>query len=201
MSCPSSKFFAFLFHHRWAVPVLAELHPSSGSKYVTLVNNLRISKDSLRWTLEWLIEAGLVMRNPGHGHPMRPEYVLTSEGSRIARHCVPLLGALRIHDLERTGLHKWSMPIVHAVRCGLRTFTALKHVLPGITARALSLALADLQRARVMERVDIEESEAGSYRLTKTGMQIASLLSVFVQEHSAGTAVGRARPAPGPEPL
>jgi len=33
-----------LFHHRWAVPTLAELCRSSGCKFVTLVNRLGASR-------------------------------------------------------------------------------------------------------------------------------------------------------------
>src|SRR5947207_13068422 len=66
-----------LFHHRWAVPVLAELRRERGSRFVTLANRIGVTRDSLRRTLSALIDDGLVERNPGYGHPLRPEYVLT----------------------------------------------------------------------------------------------------------------------------
>ncbi|MGH2451320.1 MAG: winged helix-turn-helix transcriptional regulator, partial [Candidatus Limnocylindria bacterium] len=69
-----------LFHHRWAAPVLAELDRSRGSRFVTLSNRLALSRESLRRTLTALIDAGLVMKNPGYGHPLRPEYILTERG-------------------------------------------------------------------------------------------------------------------------
>jgi len=60
-----------LFHHRWAAPILAELHRSKGSRFVTLSNRLGLGRESLRRTLSALIDAGLVMKNPGYGHPLR----------------------------------------------------------------------------------------------------------------------------------
>ena len=47
---------AVLFHHRWAVPILAELHGSGGGKFVTLVARLSISRDSLTNTLRAMTE-------------------------------------------------------------------------------------------------------------------------------------------------
>ena len=66
-----------LLHHRWAVPILAVLHREKGAKFVTLGSRLGVSRDSLRRSLDRLTQQRLVRRNPGYGHPMRPEYVLT----------------------------------------------------------------------------------------------------------------------------
>ena len=85
---------AALLHHRWSVPVLAALLEGSGAKFVTLARRLDLSRDSLRRTLDVLIAQRWVMRNPGHGHPMRPEYLLTAAGARIAPWCHGLLRAL-----------------------------------------------------------------------------------------------------------
>ena len=54
-----------LFHNRWSVPILAELHRQRGSRFVTLARTLGMSRESLRRTLAALIESGLVGRNPG----------------------------------------------------------------------------------------------------------------------------------------
>src|SRR5262245_47973361 len=84
-----------LFHRRWSVPILAELHRGDshpgGSKFITLLNRLRISRDSLTATLGHLMHHDLVMRNPGYGHPMRPEYLLAEAGYDIAPGCVRLM--------------------------------------------------------------------------------------------------------------
>ncbi len=86
---------AALFHRRWAVPVLAQLHRDRGAKAITLTNGLSVSRESLRATLDELIEHGWIARNPGYGHPMRPEYLLTRRGEKLGPTCVRLMAMLR----------------------------------------------------------------------------------------------------------
>ena len=62
-----------LCHHRWLVPVLGEIGAAGGARFAVLVARLGISPPSLRRTLAAAEAAGLVMPNPGYGHPLRPE--------------------------------------------------------------------------------------------------------------------------------
>src|SRR4249919_2574906 len=55
-----------LFHFRWSLPVLAELHRNGGAKFVTLSQRLGVGRETLRRTLDSLVDAGLVARNPGY---------------------------------------------------------------------------------------------------------------------------------------
>lgn len=146
-----------LFHHRWNLPVLAELHRTSGTRFVVLRNRLGISRDSLTHTLEALIRARWVRRNPGYGHPLRPEYILTKPGSRIASHCQAVLDELQRRQAEEVGLRKWSMPVLLAIAEEMEHFAELKTALPGITARALSLALHDLLESSLISRVVVDD--------------------------------------------
>jgi DNA-binding HxlR family transcriptional regulator len=149
---PRKDLLQTLFHHRWGPPILVELHRTAGSKFITLVQRLGAPKDSVQRTLGALIDAKWVERNPGHGHPLRPEYLLTREGDRIARICSPLLRELREGSLEEVGLKKWSMPVVFALRQGPQRFSELKAELTGVSSRALTIALKDLVERRVVER-------------------------------------------------
>ena len=143
-----------LFHHRWSVPVLGQLQRcGGGAKFVTLVNRLGVSRDALSRTLGALIDQGWVGRNPGYGHPMRPEYVLTARGRRLAPACTRLLAVLRRLGAEDAGLRKWSLAVVAAVAGGCRRFSEIKAALPRVTARALAQALRHLQRAGLLQRV------------------------------------------------
>ena len=45
-----------------------------------MLARLGLSRSMLTASLTQLIEAGWLQRNPGHGHPLRPEYVLTDAG-------------------------------------------------------------------------------------------------------------------------
>src|ERR671932_2722006 len=101
-----------LFHHRWSAAVLAELRRTRGTRFVVLSKSLGVGRESLRRTLDALIELGLVRRNPGYGHPLRPEYLLTRRGERVAERCATLL-ALLDGDAE-VALKKWSLPVLVA---------------------------------------------------------------------------------------
>ena len=166
-----------LFHNRWSVPILAELHRQRGSRFVTLSRTLGLSRESLRRTLAALINGGLVGRNPGYGHPLRPEYVLTRAGERIAGACRPLVEQLRRANLEEVGLKKWSMPVVFALAEGPLRFSELRDRLEGVSPRALTLALKDLETVKLIDRrVTDDYPPATVYRLTKTGGPLAQLL-------------------------
>jgi DNA-binding HxlR family transcriptional regulator len=166
-----------LFHNRWSVPILAELHRQRGSRFVTLSRTLGLSRESLRRTLAALIDGGLVGRNPGYGHPLRPEYVLTSSGERIAAGCRPLVEQLRRGNLEEVGLKKWSMPVVYALSEGPLRFSELREALEGVSPRALALASKDLEGAGLVDRrVTDDYPPATVYRLTRAGRRVALLL-------------------------
>jgi DNA-binding HxlR family transcriptional regulator len=158
--------------------VLAELRHERGSRFVTLENRLGVTPDSLRRTLNALIVDGLVTRNPGYGHPLRPEYVLTVEGARIAEVCDRLLATL--NGLEDVALRKWSMPTVHALGAGPRRFSELRAALPSVSPRALALALKDLQSAGLVERTVTDDYPPASvYRLTRKARPLARILGAL----------------------
>jgi DNA-binding HxlR family transcriptional regulator len=140
---------ARLSHHRWTLPVLAEIARTRGSRFATLSGRLGVSGESLRRTLAALQDDGLVARNPGHGHPLRPEYVLTARGGEVAPLGRAVLDALRGH--EAVGLKKWSLPVL-AELDEPRRFSELRARLPEATARALTLALKDLAGAGLVAR-------------------------------------------------
>ncbi len=164
-----------LFHHRWSVPILAELHRAGGAgRFVTLAHALGLSRESLRQTLSALTEAGLVRRNPGYGHPLRPEYLLTEAGRRVAPHCDALLAALRRDGLVDLGLKKWSVPVLVAL-AGERRFGELRGEL-GVSPRALALALKELADAGLVERrVHDGFPPSTSYRLTPRARRLRRL--------------------------
>jgi DNA-binding HxlR family transcriptional regulator len=143
----SSRDLASLFHHRWAAPVLAELERERGTRFVLLANRLGVPRETLSRTLTALIEGGLVTRNPGHGHPLRPDYLLTPAGAQVAPGCLSLLDVLPDRNLS---LKKWSVPVLAAVGEGAR-FSDLIVELPA-SPRALALALKDLQTLGLVER-------------------------------------------------
>ncbi len=168
---------SLLFHHRWTAPVLSEIEKSSGSKFVTLVHRLGVSRDSLRHTLDSLIRCGWVRRNPGHGHPLRPEYILTRSGIKPARWCRRVMTLLSRLGVESVVLRKWSMPVAFALRRGNHRFSQIRTCIPGLTPRALAITLKELQSAGLLRRVITEGfPPATRYEFTELGKKLAGVL-------------------------
>jgi len=170
-----------LFHYRWSALVLAELHTSAGARFVTLHHRLGVSRDSLRRTLDFLIDRGLAIRNPGYGHPLRPEYVLLPAGAGIAPPCARLLVVIKSLEVEETALRKWSMPVVAAIATGNRRFSRLKAALPGVTARALTQTLRELEEVELVGRgILATYPPQVHYRLERHGVQVAAMLGDLI---------------------
>ena len=165
---------ARLVHFRWAVPVLAELQRGQGGRFVNLTHGLGVGRESLRRTLAFLTEDGLIQRNPGHGHPLRPEYLLTDDGARLAEPAAVLIDLLHDLDAIDVGLKKWSLPILTLVADGERRFSELRNALPETSNRALTLALKDLETAELVIRtVTTGYPPTTSYGATPAGLRLA----------------------------
>jgi DNA-binding HxlR family transcriptional regulator len=166
-----------LFRRRWACPAIAELHRSEGAKFVTLVNRLGSSPGAMRQTLDELLELKWIRRNPGYGHPLRPEYLLTRSGERIGPACEALARAIHALKVEDVALRKWSMPVLHAVGEGPTRFSEVRRALEDVTDRAVSLALKDLAGSAIVERRLVEGPPVGSvYGATGAGAVLLPIL-------------------------
>lgn len=147
---------AQLCHRRWTIPIVAELNRTKGAKFITLVNRLDASHGSVRQALDDLIESGLLMPNPGYGHPMRPEYILTDQGQAIAGACAAIDSAIKKMNLQAVAYRKWSLPVLGAIGRGSRRFNEISHRLGSITDRSLAISLKDLGAMTFVHRVVVE---------------------------------------------
>lgn len=166
---------ADLFHRRWAVPVLAQLHLHTGAKFATLVHATGATPASIRQTLDHLIALGWVAPNPGYGHPLRPEYILTVAGQHLAPGCVTLDAALVRCNLRDIGLRKWTMPTLAALAHGSRRFHELAASLGTVTDRALSLSLSGLAGVPLVGRTSPRPGVPVAYRTIGRGRSIAPI--------------------------
>jgi DNA-binding HxlR family transcriptional regulator len=178
-----------LCHHRWSLPILAELHRDNGAKFVTLVQRLKISRDALSRTLDALVQIGLVKRNTGYGHPLRPEYILTPPGKQIGQDALELLHQIQQLEAVNTGLKKWSLPILHAIHHRINRFSSLRETLPSLSPRALTLTLQDLEQLTWLIRVD------GSYELSAIGTKLAETLEPLTQKLETTTDAPTRKPS------
>ena len=162
-----------LVHHRWNIPVIAELYRHSGAKFITLVNHLSVNRDSLSVSLEHLIDLGLVGRNTGHGHPMRSEYLLTKEGVAIGNDCLSLMRIVHRRNEVDLTFRKWSLPLVAAISEHSLRFNELRSALRYATPRAITIGLKSLLRQRWVGRTLIDDyPPAAVYKLRPKGQRI-----------------------------
>lgn len=180
-----ARTLAELFHHRWAIPLLAELHRRDGERFAVLAHKFALSRESLSQTLSYLVDWGWVRRNPGYGHPLRPEYLLTQAGEPIASHCARLFDLLCSENLTDVGLRKWPLQIV-AILNGSKSplrFGAISQSCPGLTPRALSDALKRMEAEGLIEREVTNEFPPGThYKLGKRSVRITPTLAGLERE-------------------
>jgi len=124
-----------------------------------------------------LIELGLLERNPGYGHPLRPEFRLTRLGRRIAAI------AARIHDVSQEEdwpllRRSWTLPVLTLLHEPSH-FTEMKRHLPTITDRALSQSLKSMEaRNWVCRSVDgVARPPRSIYRSANTGGLISQVIA------------------------
>lgn len=143
-----------LFGRRWAVPILAELARNKGCKFVTLHNRLEANPTAVRQSLEHLMELGWAMRNPGYGHPLRPEYVLTEQGERLAPACLTLDDAIARLQLQEVAFRRWALPALHVISWqeAPARFSGVAAGLGRVTDRALAMTLKDMQAHAIIDR-------------------------------------------------
>ena len=171
-----------LAHRRWNIPVLAELHRKSGARFVVLVNTLGASRGSLSSSLDSLIDMDLVRRNPGVGHPMRPEYLLTRRGERVGEHCLKLARLVERRGERDFAYRKWTLPITAAIGDGVRRFNEVRELLgESATPRAVTLGLKSMLLEGWAERLLIDDyPPAAGYVLARPGKSVLRRVDAIV---------------------
>lgn len=173
-STPKRDDLISLGQHRWMLPVLAELQRRGGARFAELRNLLDLPRDSLVRTIDVAIAAGWAQRNPGHGHPLRPEVILTEAGRQLAVLALALADALAQQGLAPAMLGRWSLPLIQGLAAGKERFNELARHLPEATPRALSQALQRLVGNDLVGRsVDPGYPPTSRYRLTARGRALA----------------------------
>lgn len=148
---PDLRPLARLCARRWSVPAIADLYRLRGAKFVTIANRLGVSRESLSRTLSDLQALDLVMQNPGYGHPMRPEYLLTPDGESVGAPALAVVEAIPEHARDACS-RKWALPTLAALSVGLDRFSDLAAALEGVTPRALTMTLEDLEATGLVLR-------------------------------------------------
>jgi DNA-binding HxlR family transcriptional regulator len=170
--------FVDLCHFAWGIPVLAALARLGGAKGVTLARSLDIASETARRTLGGLIDLDLVLRNPGYGHPLRPEYILAPAGEDCGESVIRLWDRMQRLDADAmtTCRKKWSLPALVAIHDGHERFGEIQSDLAPVTPRALTIALEQLCDAALIEReVDVGPPVRTRYALHGSARRLAAV--------------------------
>jgi DNA-binding HxlR family transcriptional regulator len=141
----------------WALDILAQLHAGVPGRQATLLAATGAGRTAFGASLQHLMALGLVARNPGHGHPLRPEFVLTEDGKAASALAHRVLQA--VPDAGQAGLLRksWTVPVLALAAQPLR-FSGLKAGLGAITDRALSTSLQRLEAQEwVAREIDLSQ--------------------------------------------
>lgn len=130
--------------NRWAVPVMALLARENGSRFAVIAARFGLSSHSLTRCLQHLRDSGWVIPNPGHGHPLRPEYVLTDAGQAAGGVCTRIMESRERLGLEPSDLPRWGLPLVAGMGPDWTRFGTLQSRLSPVTPRALSMTLQSM---------------------------------------------------------
>lgn len=145
----------------WSLNILALFHQGVPGRQAPLLAATSASRTSFASSLEHLVNLKLVERNPGHGHPLRPEFRLTPAGIEAAATAARIVKAVP-DDREFALLRRsWTAPIL-ALTGTPRRFSVIRSGLSTITDRALSTSLYQLEARNWIQR-DIETSARVPY--------------------------------------
>jgi DNA-binding HxlR family transcriptional regulator len=162
---------------RWLVPLMAHVAAREGSRFAMMLAALGISRSTLAASLVELQEAGWLKRNPGHGHPLRPEYVLTQASAPIAAFCQGVMAQREQLGLAPVQMPRWSLPVIARLDGDRARFSALGTALRPVTPRALSLTLKQMLSVELVDRVlEAKFPPIAIYGLTTRGRALAEAM-------------------------
>ncbi|KIC19015.1 winged helix-turn-helix transcriptional regulator [Leisingera sp. ANG-DT] len=147
------KAFVNITSKAWALPILSCLHSGVAGRQAPLLAATGAGRTAFAQSMDHLIEIGLIERNPGYGHPLRPEFRLTQLGIAAAAiaHKIRDVSAEEDQQLLR---RSWTLPILTSLHTPSH-FSEIKRNLPAITDRALSQSLKSMEaRSWVCRSVD-----------------------------------------------
>ncbi|MCE8508921.1 helix-turn-helix transcriptional regulator [Ruegeria pomeroyi] len=157
----------------WSLPILANLHQGVPGRQAPLLAATGAGRTAFAASLAHLLQLGLLERNPGHGHPLRPEFRLTASGQEAAALAGRLLGTVPGAAEGALLRRSWTVPIL-ALTGQPRRFSAIRSDLSPITDRALSVSLKQLEDQTWLRR-DLDLSQRVPfpvYRAANLGMDL-----------------------------
>ena len=161
----------------WSLKILALMQQGVPGRQAPLLSASGASRTAFAQSLVHLVKLGLLERNPGHGHPLRPEYRLTQQGREVAAVAERIERLIIPEDQSNLLRKSWSIPVL-AVSQQPRYFGQIKRELGAVTDRSLSQAIQQLRANHWLERA-IDEGlnpPRPVYQAVGTGLEIGRLI-------------------------
>lgn len=169
------KIFVNITSRAWALPILSNLHNGVPGRQATLLAATGASRTAFAQSMDHLIEIGLLERNPGHGHPLRPEFRLTRIGKSTAAlaNKVQFAAGNENQDLLR---RSWTLPVLTSLHTA-NHFNDIKRNLLTISDRALSQSLRTMEDRNWVRRSvnDAARPPRSIYSAVHTGGIISNI--------------------------
>ena len=158
----------------WSLNILALMHGGVPGRQASLLTASGASRTAFVQSLRHLLELGLLERQPGYGHPLRPEYRLTKKGMEIASVADKIIGMISRPSEHVLLRRAWTIPVLAASQKP-RYFTDIKKDLVWITDRALSRSLKQLEAHHWLQRIVDAETRPPRplYKAANLGAQIS----------------------------
>ena len=172
--------FVNLTSRAWAVPILSQLHLGIAGRQAPLLAATGASRTAFAQSVSHLISLSLLERNPGHAHPLRPEFRLTPLGIKAAALANKIQGVTTKADQETLRL-SWTLPVLTTLYHA-QHFNQIKCHLNPVSDRALSKMLILLGDKNWVRRSvdDTARPPRSQYRVVNKGRNICYTIAPHI---------------------
>lgn len=157
----------------WSLKALALLAAGCPARVSPLAAAAGCGRTAMGASVSQLVVLGLLQRNEGYGHPLRPEYCLTSLGEAVASWALTLDRLVPQPEDNQILRGKWALPVISTLNANAR-YSVVRKKLSPVSDRALSICFNRLTERHWIERKVCVESAppAVSYHTLDLGQQV-----------------------------
>ncbi|WP_068312624.1 winged helix-turn-helix transcriptional regulator [Polycladidibacter hongkongensis] len=173
------KQFVKLTSRAWSLEILTQIHSGTAARQAPLITATGAGRTAFSQSLKHLMDLGLLDKNPGHGHPLRPEFRLTKTGQIAAASAAAILQIIEKPEERALLRRSWVLPVL-ALCAEPTRFKDLKQNLAPVTDRALSAALQQLEAQGWLERMVVLSARVPYplYRAVGLGLKLNSAINL-----------------------
>lgn len=172
------KILVKLTSRAWSLTILSLLSSGVAGRQAVLLAKSGASRTAFSQSLHHLVEMEMLERNPGHGHPLRPEFRLTEQGRVYGAVAQKVLHTVPTAEQSLTR-KLWTVPILVALKKP-QYFNEIKLNFPKITDRALSQSLQSMELTDWVKRdvIGAHRPPRPIYRAVNVGEEICRVFAV-----------------------